>query len=655
MPTMRPYPISGSFPLPEKMFSETFRWITNHIVKDWVIFHAFEVSASRKIGFVMLDKTFLSCICLEVVSEQTGEAPIKISTNAMAALRSKFPAYFRSSSQIALGHAVVYPDSTETKYEADKIPDHLKKISSIAGGLPKFILCTGGSSLITCDALDPSELGKTLEEYARDGLCQWDKLVTEGDWDNGKLEWERLKADFEFHHSKGATTMKTPTIFSNNLDTLNRELLRLTIEQYTSLDRTENNPRCVIAGAAGTGKTILAMELAKRRAEKHRETVALMCSNAILSGRFKKWATEISKDVEGKIVAGTPATLLLSVFEDNDDLKNKYKEILKPPPSNNSEEIPSNNLEETLRLGAIDNGWYHFIRDAVDDLRKNELSNYFDYLIVDEVQNLLAPVFLNLMKELLKGDLDNGRWTLFGDPYQDIVTPDKKLEWEKVLVDFGIDHKWSYDELKANCRNTHQIAYAVSGLSRVESSPLSGVHGPDVQIEYFKGQKQLEDKLDNLITVSKSKGLESSQIILLSNTVGTKFGTEQANYGGLELRNIREVPEVDIRNISKAGESSDILRHSNVPPDILRYSDVYDFQGLESDLVILVVYRTGNQVSFEGTVLIENERYLNRVLYIGMSRAKTMLIVLADEGWKETINERIETWEMEQNYSQNVV
>ena len=651
---MRPYPISDNSPLPEKMFFETFRCVTNSVVKEWVIFHAFEIPGSRTIDFVLLDKTFLSCICLEVVSEQTEEGPIKISDGAKIALQNRFPEHFKNAgSRLALGHVVVYP--TGEQYDVDELPEHLKQIFSEDVDSPKLELFTEYNEV--CDALDRSKLGETLEEYARElHLSAKLHLFTNiDDRDKGQLERNELLEKFESHHSKGATIMKTATIFSTNLDTLNRELLRLTIEQYTSLDRIKNNPRCIIDGAAGTGKTVLAMQLAKRRAEEHKETVALICSNANLSHRFEKWATGISKDVEGKIVAGTPATLLLSVFEDNDDLKDKYKEILKPPQSDNPEERPSNKLEETLRLGAIDNGWYHFIRDAVNDLTENNFSNYFDYLIVDEAQNLLNPLFLNLMNELLKDGLDNGCWTMFGDLKQSIVLLDRKLEWEKVLIEFGIDHKWSYDELKTNCRNTHQIAYAVSSLSRVESSPLSGVHGPDVQIEYFKGQKQLEDKLDSLITTSQSEGLESRQIILLSSTVGTEFGTSQSKYGGWKLCNIRKVPEVDIGNISKSGESSDILRYSDVPPDILRYSDVYDFQGLESDLVILVIYRTSDQVSFEGTVLIENEKHLNKVLYIGMSRAKTMLIVLADKDWEETINERIDTWEMEQNHSQDVV
>ena len=611
-----------------------------------MVLHSFEVSDLSKISFVLLDKTALCVICLEVVSEPADLvdpsvvriAPISISERARDDLRTQFPAYLDGHSPLALGHAVVYPHGIQ--YAAAELPEHLKPIFPEAEVLPgRYILQTGFS--VTCDPLDPNELGETFANYALD-LRKWDKTTDENDWKNAQHKMSELRDEFEKKYSMGATSMKPSTIFSTNLDTLDRELIRLTHEQYASLDRTEHNPRCIIAGDAGTGKTVLAMELAKRRADVHKETVALMCSNVNLSLHFENWATGISKDIKGKILAGTPASLLSSIFEDNDILKNKYKKLLEDSP----------NLEETLRLGTIDNEWFKFIKNVINDLKENGFSNYFDYLIVDEAQNLFDPLFLNLMNELLKNDLDNGCWTMFGDLEQSIVLLDRKLEWEKVLIEFGIDHKWSYDELKTNCRNTHQIADAVSSLSRIRSYSMPGVHGPDVKIEYFKGQDELENQLEKLISTWKSE-FKSRQIILLSSTVGTEFCTNRSNYGGWTLRNIRKISEVDLGHISESGDPSNT--DSDTPSDILRYSDVYDFQGLESHLVILVIYRTGNQVSVEGTILIDDEKHLNRVLYIGMSRAKTMLIVLADKGWEKTINERIETWEIEKLLSQDVV
>ena len=41
------------------------------------------------------------------------------------------------------------------------------------------------------------------------------------------------------------------------------DLVALTREQYKCLDQIEDNPRCLIRGAAGTGKTMLAIEATK--------------------------------------------------------------------------------------------------------------------------------------------------------------------------------------------------------------------------------------------------------------------------------------------------------------------------------------------------------------------------------------------------------
>ena len=71
----------------------------------------------------------------------------------------------------------------------------------------------------------------------------------------------------------------------------------------------------------------------------------------------------------------------------------------------------------------------------------------------------------------------------------------------------------------------------------------------------------------------------------------------------------------------------------NEEPNELRYSDVYDFQGLESDLVVLVIPVTDDQVVLEGGVTMPREDYLNRVFYTGMSRAKAMLVLVTHKSY----------------------
>ena len=150
-----------------------------------------------------------------------------------------------------------------------------------------------------------------------------------------------------------------------------------------------------------------------------------------------------------------------------------------------------------------------------------------------------------------------------------------------------------------------------------------GVYGPHVQIEYFKSQEQLEKTLDNLIQDWKNRSFQSRQIILLSSGTGGEFNANR-EYSGWKLLNIRE----------KTEETS--LMENNT----IKYSNVYDFQGLESDLVILVLPQTEDMVKLAGGLALRREKHLNRVLYTGMSRAKVMLVILADEYWKRTLKRR---------------
>ena len=59
------------------------------------------------------------------------------------------------------------------------------------------------------------------------------------------------------------------------------QILRLTEEQYRCPDQLQDNPRCLFDGGAGTGKTLLALEFARREASSGRK-VLLICFNKLL-------------------------------------------------------------------------------------------------------------------------------------------------------------------------------------------------------------------------------------------------------------------------------------------------------------------------------------------------------------------------------------
>ena len=77
-----------------------------------------------------------------------------------------------------------------------------------------------------------------------------------------------------------------PTVYAvpsirQSMDTRERTFIRLTMEQARVLDFLEEQHRAVVAGAAGTGKTMVGLALARRLAESG-EDVLFLCYNAPL-------------------------------------------------------------------------------------------------------------------------------------------------------------------------------------------------------------------------------------------------------------------------------------------------------------------------------------------------------------------------------------
>lgn len=625
MAILRPEIIPDDAPQSEKIIFENL----NHAQKarEWVIFHSEYVDnpnhpvRPRQIDFIILTDNFC-VICLEVKGgsykidkRQWYRLPDGISVTpsppdqartAMFALKKEFESYFSTDSLLSLGCAVAFTDSEFT-----------------AGvRIPKDALIIERS-----DARNADKLVEKLASYADNLPTQKNRKLLNEDRDKWKEALE-TKDNLQSELEGTVTITQDPKrIYRDDLETLRPQLLRLTMDQLSSLELINNNPRCVVDGAAGTGKTVLAMELARQRCENEEETVALLCSNPYLNSRFDRWTKTFRKNSNGRIVAGTPVTLPFWAFRLDEALKNKHRERCDK----------YTGLSESLKRGyRLDRDWPSFIEETVKDLKSGGV---FDYLIVDEAQNLCDELFLRLMDVLLKDGLIEGNWTMFGDfENQGIVASrlPEDADVKNALKGFGERLHWTNCKLKINCRNTHEIASTVSKLVDIESPPMTGVHGPLVEIKYFGEQKgNLEDILDELIRNYKNKGFQSDQIILLSSGIGNEFNTNRS-YNGWKLLNMSKIAE---KSDPKNTESVLIPGASSLG-NILRYSDIYDFQGLESELVILVVPVTDDMVTLKGNVSLPREKHLNRVLYTGMSRAKTMLVIVADKYWKGTFKRR---------------
>ena len=346
--------------------------------------------------------------------------------------------------------------------------------------------------ITSCDAQDPDKFGDILNNYARQvGPVDRPDPDFQIRWINALQDLINLQKNLE--SEIGNIEMVPPeTILRPPLGNPLVELLDLTEEQIKVLDLVEDDPRLVIDGAAGTGKTVLAMELAKRRCEAG-NTVALLCSNPNLIHHLEPWAKQLSDGNKGEIVAGTPATLPFWAFRNDPPSEDRHQQRLDDYPE----------LEESLKFGYLEDKWSSFVDKTVKDLGQEDI---FDYLIVDEAQNLCDKVFLELMNALLKGGLTNGRFTMFGDfENQDIVTHNQEPGMDSLTAFINRDLPTEVNreprvptkKLTKNCRNTHQIAEKVHQLTDIPSPTLSGVYGPDVQIKYFESKEELWELLND--------------------------------------------------------------------------------------------------------------------------------------------------------------
>ena len=272
-------------------------------------------------------------------------------------------------------------------------------------------------------------------------------------------------------------------------------------------------------------------------------------------------------------------------------------------------------------------------------------------MIVDEAQNLYDEVFLELMNALLKGGLANGKWRLFGDfENQNIVDLQFDGDWKEILeksLESQNVKNPSYFNLETNCRSTQEIAEAFSIFldDKDLPPPMNGVHGPAFEIEYFQSAQEspkegeklptLEELMDALVSDFKKIGFSSEQMLLLFTGDRNELGIDtQRKYDGWDLLDIREVEE-------SFTERERAIVTSSSPDNKLRYSNVYDFQGLESELVFLVLSVTEDMMVAGGNVIFSHPKHLSRLLYTGMSRAKTMLVLVVDKSYKIHIDELI--------------
>jgi hypothetical protein len=337
-------------------------------------------------------------------------------------------------------------------------------------------------------------------------------------------------------------------------DEEDRRIVELTKDQSYVLSYVTKRHRAAIVGPAGSGKTTLAIQVAKRLAESGKRTL-LTCFNWRLAEYLR---TE------------TAGTHHLDAHHFHELCRVVSKEAgLTVPPEPADEQAAKTYFERTLP-GLLD--------EAAD-----RVGPRYDAMVVDEAQDFLPGWWQALMR--LHARADDGYLFLFADSNQNLyggITPED-------MVDLTLP-------LPANLRNTKPIHEFVSVFFRGEDRPEGrGPSGRPVEVLAYRDSDDLVRLLALVLKNLEQEDVPLSDIVVLTPARAAKSV-------------LRQQGRVDGYELSGEPAEGKVLTCT-----------IHGFKGLERPVVILA--EIGERHADD----------LARYLYVGGSRARSHLIILATE------------------------
>jgi hypothetical protein len=240
---------------------------------SWTVLHSLDIAEHRsqvsgEMDFVVIIPN-LGILCIEVkavstLSRENGmwfygknpigdsRGPFKQASEGMHSLRRKVIDKAPALSKIVFWSGVIFPyvsfNERSPEWHEWQVIDRSKfsgysishNLLAIMKNARKFLSSNSGASWLHVNSTEP-----TLEQ------C--------------KVIVNILRPSFEFFESP-----------ASRLNRRKGELKKYTDEQFEALDVMVSNPRVVYQGPAGTGKTLLAIEAARRFAESEKKNASIV-------------------------------------------------------------------------------------------------------------------------------------------------------------------------------------------------------------------------------------------------------------------------------------------------------------------------------------------------------------------------------------------
>ncbi|WEO97179.1 NERD domain-containing protein [Streptomyces sp. FXJ1.172] len=354
------------------------------------------------------------------------------------------------------------------------------------------------------------------------------------------------------------------------------EAIRFTEEQFQLLDAIFGNPRCLATGPAGTGKTFIALEAARRMAAAGKN-VLFCCYNRLLGDWLE---SETAGD--RRITAGTL----------HGQLRHLAGHQKHPVPERSA--ARRSYFEEELPEAAL----------AV--LLDDELTPQppYDVLVLDEAQDLMTDHYLDVFDASLRGGLSAGTWFITGDFTNQAIfgTPGGGLELLRNRAPFLTSLT-----LGKNCRNVPAVAQYVETSSRLDpgyAGYLRPENGRERVQAFWRDDGDQLALLEQHLTRLLNDGFDADEIIVLSPLSSQSAAQKLSRSQRWSHR------------LGPVGKTA---------PRQIPYASVGAYKGLDAAAVVVT--------DFDGVTGPREES----LFYIATSRARDDLTVLASREAREDL------------------
>lgn len=405
-----------------------------------------------------------------------------------------------------------------------------------------------GIGVLFPECIKPNELQKNnigIMEYDPELIYDYNNHINDGLIVYVKKLKRYWASHPQFANRTGITNKDVSTIskffrqdlhfklpISDLLTKVDNETQRLTRMQMYILDNLKLNvgKGGFILGGPGTGKTILALELLKRKLEE-RKKILFVCYNK-----------NLAKYLNGQVVRLN--------FKGDFEIRNVHQLYI-------DENFTQKDMKpkiDCLEYWSQDLPLL-FVRNLLEDKK-----GYFDYMIVDEGQDILNEYHFDALGKLLKGGLESGNWAVFMDKdYQNIYNPDVEEYFNYVKEVYPC----FINLLQLNCRNTlSTVKRASIQTGFPEMICLRIDENWKSEIKFYSTQLDFKNKINDLVVGMEKEGIERKEISILF--------VEKAYLN-----------ELILSNPSRYAESA-----FNVPGKI-NLATIHSFKGLENKFILI--------------------------------------------------------------------